>query len=129
MSKIKVLIVEKDVQFCKQIAKSLDDSFQVFFAHTCENAQDAFDTVNFDIVVASLNMPNTKLSKMISFVRDQYPDTRVIAISEQLNTQMQMAALIRIGALGVNSIVRQDSASEDLRGAVDRELNSLVSFA
>ena len=126
---VNVLIVDEDAIFCHQIKENLDQFYTIYIAHNCEDALATCHESKIELVFTTLNLPSNDLSNMISILRDKMPETRVIAISEQMSDELHISAMIRIAALGVNRILKHPVASQELHDAVDDELGSVVAFS
>lgn len=124
----KVLIVHNSIKLCHKIKEGLDKSFDVYFAHNCEDALKICSIKDIDLLLASLSLSSGELSEMIKHLRDHYPEKRVIAVSDHMMDENLLEAMMRIGSLGVNQLIQYPMAAQEVHDAVDKELSSYVSF-
>ena len=125
---VKVLIVDENVTLCHQLKENLDDLFHVYYAHSCDDALTICQRASIDIVFTTLNLPSSELSGYLSKLRDQYPETRVIAVSGKTVDHIQIASIISIGSLGVDRVVSHPFAKQEINKAVHQELDSCISM-
>ena len=81
-----------------------------------------------DLVLATLDLPSHQLIDFLGILRDDYPETRVIGMSEQMVSKQHIESMIRVGSLGVNKVLMRPLAEDELHSAVDHELETMVSF-
>lgn len=137
---IKVLIADRDVDFCQKIRDQLEDRFITIFAHSCDQAAFLARTKHIDLVLTSLDLPDAAPARIVEQFRDQAPETRVIVLSgsqehneekgeEKPSKSSSFSDLMtRIASMGVDHIIPYPFASQDIRQAVDEELDLCISF-
>ena len=125
---VKVLIVQKDVNLCNKIKEGLDKSFNVYFAHNCDDALKICRVTDIHLLLTSLSLSSGELSEMIKYLRDHYPEKRVIAVSDHMMNKNLLEAMMRIGSFGVDQLIPYPIVAREVHNAVDKELPNCVSF-
>lgn len=125
---VAVLIIDPDITFCQALSNALHKNYNIYFAHSAEESAQICKRKNIDIAFITLGSPAHGISSLISELRDMSPETRVIALSDDLTDHSQIAAMIRIGSLGVNQFVSNPLVHQHISKAVDDELANCVSM-
>lgn len=123
-----VLVVDKDVAFCKRVKASLGSSFDVHFAHNCKEVVAVCSLIDIDIVLTSMDFPPQHMAKMLGYLRDDRPETRVIGLSEALKQDFLVQAIVRMASLGVSRVVNSPCTPADIQDAVDKEMENCLQF-
>ncbi len=80
--KMRVLYVEDEATVREETARFLNHFFDdIVIAHNGQAGLECFENEVFDLVITDLKMPKLSGEKMILKIKDQRPETIVIAIS------------------------------------------------
>ena len=102
MNQIKVLVVDDDEILCNDIANELNkSSFNVDISHNLNSAIDSILKERHDVYLIDLHLQNIEDSfKIISKIKMQYPNSIIVAMSVNGDTQRAINAM-KNGAVDV----------------------------
>lgn len=91
---MRILVVEDELDLQEAIADGLRiDGYAV---DTCDNGADAYELLyveNYDLCVLDLNLPNTDGLEVLSKIRDEKPELKVLILSARSNVADKVTGL------------------------------------
>lgn len=78
----KILLIEDDISFCKLLEKLLQKKgYEITTAFSAEEARSKFNSIQYDLVVTDLRLPDTDGIALMSEIKTHFPDTPVILMT------------------------------------------------
>lgn len=117
----KVLIVDEDELARKAIGAHLvNNGYVVSYAGSCDEAKQAMDEGDYDVVVADIDWPGQQGVNRISQLRKLLPQTPLVAVSTFANLELEQEAR----QSGAFVCLRKPVDEENLLQVVESALNS-----
>jgi DNA-binding response OmpR family regulator len=114
-----ILVMEDDLNVAKGLEMVLSEvGYEVFIAETGKRALEAFRQGRFDLLVADIRLPDISGMEIIRQVRENTPDTEVIAISGYGTASMAVEAM----KLGVRDFVPKPFTEDKIIATVNAAL-------
>lgn len=120
----KVLIIDDDKQICAFLSRSVElAGFSSVTASDGRVGQQILEEQFFDLVITDLIMPEKEGMETITFIRKNFPKTRIIAISGggRIGPETYLPAALELGA---DRAFAKPFAMDDLIAAAKELLNS-----
>ncbi|MWB93506.1 response regulator [Flavobacterium sp. GA093] len=78
----KILLIEDDISFCKLLEKFLiKKAYDVSIAFSAAEARVAIQKESFDLILTDLRLPDSDGIKLMSEIKDSYPDIPIILMT------------------------------------------------
>ncbi len=121
----KILIIDDDEQMRNLLCRAMEYAgFEVEVAENGREGQRFFEErSSFDLVITDLIMPEQEGMETITFLRKNYPEVKIIAISGggRIGPETYLPAALELGA---NRAFAKPFALDDLRTAVNELLDT-----
>lgn len=89
----RVLVVEDDLQLCRQLQLLLEQEYRVSTAHTLVDAETLLDEKRFDLVLLDRLVHDGDAIELLPYIRDCSPSTRIILMSNRNEVQERIKGL------------------------------------
>jgi len=121
---LEILILDDEEIVCTRLKPALEkEGYQVETFTDSLLAKQRIDEKQFDIVVTDLRMAGIDGMQLFEFVKEKWPETRVIIISGFTTVEIARQAL-QAGARDIISKPFKISQFKELIGKVSAEINS-----
>jgi DNA-binding response OmpR family regulator len=116
----RILIIDDDDLTQSMLKIALDtqghDVFQAFDGH---QGMDLLRAEKFDLVITDIWMPETDGLQVIRQVQQEFPDTKILAISGGSHKYPALEALPVARALGAKKLLRKPFGEQELLAAIE----------
>ncbi len=124
----KILIVDDEVQILKALSRMfLDTDYEIFTADNSMEALKLLETTEINMVISDMRMPEMDGYKLLSMIKDKYPDIIRIILSGYADEKPMFQALLHnVAKLYIFKPWNNDSFLESINKlfADEKELNS-----
>ena len=91
----KILIVDDEVQILKALSRMfLDTDYEIFTADNSMEALKLLETTEINMVISDMRMPEMDGYKLLSMIKDKYPDIIRIILSGYADEKPMFQALL-----------------------------------
>lgn len=112
---MRILIVEDEIDLCDSIAEGLQlDGYAVDTCYDGEEAYELITTETYDLVVLDLNLPGMDGIDVLTAVREQGGDVRVLILSARASVSDKVIGL----DVGANDYLAKPFAFEELEARI-----------
>lgn len=112
---MRILVVEDEVDLCDSIAEGLQlDGYAVDTCYDGEDAYELISTETYDLVVLDLNLPGMDGIDILTAVREQGGDVRVLILSARASVSDKVLGL----DVGANDYLAKPFAFEELEARI-----------
>jgi YesN/AraC family two-component response regulator len=117
-----VLIVDDEVGFLRSVADGFSgcSKFRCVTAHNGKEALRVLETVEVDLMVTDLVMPEMDGFELIGIMKKDYPSVPVIVISAYLDNEVESG----LRALGIDHYLEKPLDFEELTSAIKDKVSS-----
>ena len=115
--KISVLLVDDHKMLREGIKQLLEFDEEIVVSNQASSGAELKDFLSkeqFDVVVLDINLPDVSGIELISFIKTNYPDTKVLMLTVHNEVDYLMNSL----EAGANGYILKDSSSDDLIDAI-----------
>ena len=115
--KISVLLVDDHKMLREGIKQLLEFDDEIVVSNQASSGaelQDFLSKEHFDVVVLDINLPDVSGIDLISFIKTNYPNTKVLMLTVHNDVDYLMNSL----EAGANGYILKDSSSDDLINAI-----------
>jgi len=101
MNKVRLLIVDDEAviqQSCADIFTEKSDHYDIITVSSGEKALAALEEKSFDVILTDLKMPGLPGLKLISAIRNRFPQTAIIVITGYATVKTAVEAM-KLGAI------------------------------
>jgi putative nucleotidyltransferase with HDIG domain len=118
MTQKRILVADADPQMASQMAEALGSQWLVKAALAGPAAVTALDEGTFDVVVASITLPELDGPQLLNRVRQKFPDTVRILLAEESDRER----VIKDG-LGTQQILSKPCKAEVIRATLEKAVS------
>ena len=101
MDRIKLLIIDDEIvvqQSCVDIFSEKSDRYDIITVSSGEEALVILEDKSFDIILTDIKMPGLPGLKLLSTIKNRYPDTAIIVITGYATVKTAVEAM-KLGAV------------------------------
>lgn len=123
----KILLVEDDIAFCKMLETFLvKRNFQVEVAHSAKNAFSKINTIEFDLVLTDVRLPDQDGHIILEKLKQNHPKTKVILMTSYAEVNLAVDA-IKNGAFDyISKPVNPEKMLQTMQLALSEDKNNSV---
>lgn len=124
---MKVLVVDDSKAFCQDISRLLTkEGYEVYFTDDSDIVSAFCKNQGIDICITRISDDERKTLRIFRGIRDNAPETRVIAMSHDEGISQSIESTIAIVNIGVNTLLSRHRDIHSLKNAVSREIPACV---
>lgn len=126
----KILVIDDDVSFCVMLKTFLEKKgYHVTNAFNFQDAQQAVDKENFDVVLTDVRLPDSDGIELLKYIKSKSAQTQVILMTGYTEIKMAVNAM-KLGAFDyVGKPINPDEILYTIQQAINRKNTSTVSAA
>lgn len=126
----KILVIDDDVSFCVMLKTFLEKKgYHVTNAFNFQDAQQAVDKENFDVVLTDVRLPDSDGIELLKYIKNKSAQTQVILMTGYTEIKMAVNAM-KLGAFDyVGKPINPDEILYTIQQAINRKNTSTVSAA